>query len=72
MVRPAKKDCKIVKPDDKQWNEWFSGLKENEHDKILSQLGLDKEDIGEWHQSHGKLDTLLAVEETEAPKKGKK
>ncbi len=74
MVR-AKPDGKILKQEDKYWNEWFTGLKEKDHDKFLGQLGLDNEDIDEWHQSHGKLDEVIAQEEaaeTAPSKKSKK
>ncbi len=65
MVR-AKADNKLLKPEDKYWGEWFSGLKEKDHDKFLGQLGLDDEDIDEWHHSHGKLDEVIAKEEEAA------
>jgi len=75
MVR-AKSDGKILKQEDKHWNEWFSGLKEKDHEKLLGQLGLDNEDIDEWHHSHGKLDEVIAKEEeaaqAPAPKKARK
>jgi len=75
---PRKKpllDGKIVKPEDKVWKEWFDEIGEKEHDKYLHSLGLDEEDIEEWHSMHGKLDEFgesLAEAVEEKPKKKKK
>lgn len=52
-----KRTSKIEKPEDKDWQEWYSKLDKKEHEKILFQLGLDKEDIEEWGQ-HKVFDNL--------------
>jgi len=44
---------KIDKPGDKEWTEWYKNLDVKEHEKHLAQLGLDKEDIGEWEEIEG-------------------
>lgn len=59
MVLKQKKDGKIEKLEDKQWQDWFSKIDEKTHGEFLQKLGLDNEDIKEWHGSHGKLDVLL-------------
>ena len=43
-----KKEGRIEKPEDKTWNEWYNTLDKKEHEKMLAQLGLDDEEIGEW------------------------
>lgn len=48
MVLRAKKDNRIEKPEDKTWQEWYEKLDNKEHEKMLAQLGLEKEDIEEW------------------------
>lgn len=44
---------KIEKPGDKEWNKWYKSLDAKEHEKHLTQLGLDKEDIEEWEEIEG-------------------
>ncbi|MDP6670695.1 MAG: hypothetical protein QGI60_02670 [archaeon] len=43
----------LDKPGDKAWNDWYEKLDVKEHEKYLSQLGLDKEDIEEWEEVEG-------------------
>jgi len=59
MKPRAKKEGRIEKPEDKVWKDWYAKLDEKEHEKRLSQLGLDKEDIEEW-ESHSVFDDLEA------------
>ncbi|MBN2067129.1 MAG: hypothetical protein JW744_01535 [Candidatus Diapherotrites archaeon] len=49
-LKPSKA---IHNPADKAWNEWFDKLDAKEHEKYLSQLGLDTEDIEEWEEAEG-------------------
>ena len=70
--RKPSAEGKIEKPEDKMWKDWFNGIKENEHDKYLQQLGLDDADLKEWHSMHGKLDKLGDEFIAEAENKGKK
>ncbi|MDD5163205.1 MAG: hypothetical protein PHD95_03285 [Candidatus ainarchaeum sp.] len=69
----SKKEGKIEKPEDKDWQEWYGKLDKKEHEKMLSQLGLDKEDIEEWDQ-HKVFDNLEseATGPTENPNPKKK
>lgn len=48
IKKVAPKDAKIEKPEDREWNRWFNGLDNKEHERKLAMLGLDKEDIDEW------------------------
>ena len=41
---------KIQKSEDKQWGEWFSKLKPEEHEEMLSKLGFSKEELDEWEE----------------------
>jgi hypothetical protein len=53
----SKKEGKIEKSEDKVWQDWYGKLDKKEHEKMLSQLGLDKEDIEEWGQ-HKVFDSI--------------
>ena len=76
-VKKSAEGAKLEKPEDRAWNEWFSGLKEEDHKKHLAQLGLDAEDVEDWKEMHGHLDEIIeteqdAAEEAEKTKKRKK
>lgn len=80
MLRKTKKPpegTKIEKPEDKAWKEWYNGLDVKEHEKHLTQLGLDKEDIEEWEEVEGYKEPsespdAVREEDEKAPVKKKK
>lgn len=47
-AKKPRKEGKIEKSEDKVWHEWYSKLDKKDHEKMLAQLGLDEEEIGEW------------------------
>lgn len=49
-MRKPRPDGKIENADDKAWKQWFSEIPDKEHDDYLKQLGLDEEDMKEWHE----------------------
>jgi hypothetical protein len=56
MMRARQKPgegSRIEKPEDREWCEWYNKLDVKEHEKMLAQLGLDKEDIEEWEETSG-------------------
>ena len=52
-------DGRIEKPEDRDWQQWYETLPAEEHEKLLGQLGLDKEDIAEWESQGGVKKLLL-------------
>ncbi|MFH1663231.1 MAG: hypothetical protein ABH986_00160 [archaeon] len=44
----------ISKAEDMVWHEWYDKLTPEDHSKMLSKLGLDKEDIDEFKQELSK------------------
>jgi hypothetical protein len=40
----------IEKPEDKEWLKWYNGLSQQDHQKYLAKLGLDKEDQEELNE----------------------
>jgi hypothetical protein len=48
---------KIEKPEDKDWQQWYSKLSNKEHNEYLAKLGLDGDDIKDW-EGHHVLDEL--------------
>ncbi len=45
-----KKSGKIEKPEDREWNDWFSHLTKEDHKKYLAKLGLDDDDLKEMEE----------------------
>jgi hypothetical protein len=62
----ARKEGKIEKPEDKDWNQWYEKLGHKDHEKMLAQLGLDKEDIDEW-EHHSVFKEMEEGSETPVP-----
>lgn len=54
-----RKEGKIEKAEDRVWHEWYGKLDKKEHEKMLAQLGLDEEEIGEW-ENHKVFEGLEA------------
>jgi len=72
MPRKLKKPpegVKIEKPEDTAWKEWYEGLDVKEHEKHLSQLGLDKDDIEEWEEMEGYKEPTVSPEGKNEAKK---
>jgi len=65
-TRKPRSDGKIEKTDDKAWKQWFFEIPEKEHDDYLKQLGLDDEDMKEWHE-HKHAEEILDVGGGEKP-----
>ena len=55
-----KREGKIEKAEDKAWREWYEKLDKKEHEKMLAQLGLDREDINDW-ENHKVFDGIEAL-----------
>lgn len=50
MIRKKTSKPIAEKAEDKVWNEWFDKLGPKDHDKYLKKLGLDDEDLNDFHE----------------------
>ena len=62
----ATPDGRIEKPEDKDWQQWYSKLSNKEHNEYLAKLGLDGDDIKDW-EGHHVLDELSSETEAASP-----